>query len=116
MLVRLSRMVGQLLMQAAPTRGGSHQGFGRGGLLELRDKKNGIFLKWACLTCFILKQAVLTHGVYKPQILLRMTSQLIKVSVGAQPWMVEACITRFMFLLNGSNKKCDWHALVISAQ
>jgi hypothetical protein len=70
--------------------------------------------KWACLTYFILKQAVLTHGVYKPQILLRMTSRLFKVSVGAQPWMEEACITGSMFLLNG-NKKCDWHALIVSA-
>ena len=42
MLVTLPRMVGQLPMQAAPTRGGSHRGFGRGGLLELRAEKNGV--------------------------------------------------------------------------
>ena len=42
MLVTLPRMVGQLPMRAAPTRGGSHRGFGRGGLLELRAEKNGI--------------------------------------------------------------------------
>jgi len=77
-------------------------------------KRMAFFLKWACLIYFILKRAVLTHDVYKPQILLRMTSRLIKVSAGAQPWMEEACITGSMFLLNG-NKKCDWHALVVSA-
>ena len=33
---------GQLPMRAAPTRGGSHRGFGRGGLLELRAEKNGV--------------------------------------------------------------------------
>jgi len=77
-------------------------------------RKEWHFLKWACLTYFILKQAVLAHDVYKPQILLRMTSRLIKVSAGAQPWMEEACLTGSMFLLN-ENKKCDWHALVVSA-
>ncbi len=40
MLVTLPEMVGLLPMQAAPTRGGRHQGFGGGGLLELRAKKN----------------------------------------------------------------------------
>ena len=42
MLATLPRMVGQLPMQAAPTRGGSHRGFGRGGLLELRAEENGV--------------------------------------------------------------------------
>jgi len=42
MLVTLPRMVGQFPMRAAPTRGGSHRGFGRVGLLELRAEKNGI--------------------------------------------------------------------------
>jgi hypothetical protein len=101
-------------MQATPTHGGSHQGFGRGGLLELRAKKNGILLKWACLTYFISKQAVLTHGVYEPQILLSMTSRLLKVIAGAQRQMEEACIVGSMFQLNG-NKKCDLHPLVASA-
>jgi hypothetical protein len=77
-------------------------------------QKEWHFLKWAYLTYFILKQAVLTHGVYKPQILFSMTSLLLKVSAGAQPWMEEACIAGSMMLLN-ENKKCDWHALVASA-
>ncbi len=33
---------GQLPMRAAPTRGGSHRGFGRGGLLKQRAKENGV--------------------------------------------------------------------------
>ena len=85
-----------------------------GGVIGATRRKKMAFLKWACLTYFGLKRAVLTHDVYKPQILLRMTSRLIKVSAGAQPWMEEACITGSMFLLNG-NTKCDWHALVVSA-
>jgi len=85
-----------------------------GGFIGATRRKDLHFLKWACLTYFGLKRAVLTHDVYKPQILLRMTSWLIKISVGAQPWMDEACLTGSMFLLNG-NKKCDWHALVVSA-
>ena len=113
MLVTLLRMVGQLPMRAAPTRGGSHRGFG-GGVYWSYMPKRMAFLKWAYLTYFGLKQAVLTHDVYKPQILLRMTSRLFKVSAGAQPWMNEACFMGSMFLLNG-NKKCDWHALVVSA-
>ena len=44
--------------------------------------KRMAFLKWACLTYFGLKRAVLTHDVYKPQILLRMTSRLIKYLLG----------------------------------
>jgi hypothetical protein len=72
------------------------------------------FSEMGFLTHCILKQAVLTHGVYKPQILLRMTSRLIKVSAGVQPPKELVCIARSMFLLNG-NKKCDWHALVVSA-
>jgi hypothetical protein len=63
---------------------------------------------------FRFEASWLTHDVYKPQILLRMTSWLIKVSAGAQPWMNEACFMGSMFLLNG-NKKCDWHALAVSA-
>ena len=86
---------------------------GEGGYWSYAPKRMA-FLKWAYLTYFGLKRAVLTHDVYKPQILLRMTSRLIKVSAGAQPWMNEACLTGSMFLLNG-NKKCDWHALVVSA-
>jgi hypothetical protein len=65
---------------------------------------------------FILKRAVLTHDVYKPQILLRMTSRLIKVSAGAQPWTEEAFLTGSMFLLNGNKTcDCDWLSLVVSA-
>ena len=60
-----------------------------------------VFLKWARLTYFCLKRAVLTHDVYKPQILFRVTNWHIKVSAGAQPWMEEACLTGSMFLLNG---------------
>ena len=73
---------GQLPMRAAPTRGGSHRGFGRGGYWSYAPKRMA-FLKWACLTYFGLKRAVLTHDVYKPQILLRMTSRLFKISAGA---------------------------------
>ncbi len=90
MLVTLPRIVGQLLMRAAPTRGGSHRGFG-GGVYWSYAPKRMAFLKWAYLTYFGLKRAVHTHDVYKPQILLRMTSWLIKVSAGAQPWMNKAC-------------------------
>ncbi len=85
-----------------------------GGFIGATRQKEWHFLKWACLTYFILKQAVLTHGVYKPQILLSMTSRLLKVIAGVQRWMEEACIKGSMFLPNG-NKKCDWHALVASA-
>jgi len=44
----------------------------------------------------------LTHDVYKPQILLRVTNWHIKVSAGAQPWMDKVCLTGYMFLLNGN--------------
>ena len=87
-----------------------------GGFIGATHQKEWHFLKWACLTYFILKQAVHTHDVYKPQILLRMTSRLIKVSAGVQPWMEEACLTGSMFLLNGNKTcDCDWLSLVVSA-
>ncbi len=53
-----------------------------GGFIGATRQKELHFLKWACLTYFILKQAVLTHDVYKPGVLLRMTSRLIKYLLG----------------------------------
>jgi len=54
MLVTLPRMVGQLPMRAAPTRGGSHRGFGGGGYWSYAPKRMA-FLKWADLTYLGLK-------------------------------------------------------------
>ena len=76
--------------------------------------KRMAFLKWACLTYFGLKRAVLTHDVVQTTDTLEDDQPAVQDICWGQPWMDKVCLTGSMFLLNG-NKKCDWHALVVSA-
>jgi hypothetical protein len=82
MLVTLPRMVGNYQCEQLPPVVEAIEDLVGGGYWSYVPKRMA-FLKWARLTYFGLKRAVLTHEVYKPQILLRMTSRLFKVSAGA---------------------------------
>ena len=113
MLVTLPRMVGNYRCEQLPPVVEAIEDLVGGGYWSYALKRIA-FSEMGSSDIFGLKQAVLTHDVYKPQILLRVTNWHIKVSAGAQPWMDKVCLTGSMFLLNG-NKKCDWHALVVSA-
>ena len=82
MLVTLPRMVGNYRCEQLPPVVEAIEDLVGGGYWNYAPKRMA-FLKWAFLTYFGLKRAVLTHDVYKPQILLRMTSRLFKVSARA---------------------------------
>jgi len=90
MLVTLPRMVGQLPMRAAPTRGGSHRGFG-GGVYWNYAPKRMAFLKWAALTYLGLKRAVLTHDVVQTTDTLEDDQPAVQGICWGQPWMNKAC-------------------------
>ena len=113
MLVTLPRMVGNYRCEQLPPVVEAIEDLVGGGYWSYAPKRMA-FLKWACLTYFGLKRAVLTHDVVQTTDTLEDDQPAVQDICWGQPWMDKVCLTGSMFLLNG-NKKCDWHALVVSA-
>jgi hypothetical protein len=82
-------------------------------LLELRVEKNGVS-EMGLSDIFRFEASCAYTWCVQTADTLEDDQPAVQDICWGQPWMDKVCFTGSMFLLNG-NKKCDWHALVVSA-